>query len=346
MPRMMRSVGSGLLLIAPVSFKALMFSGRTLLRIFRWGIFLLACVFLYTQLDADKGTRAVQALRNLRADGTAVVLVAIAALLVVVNWGIEALKWRRLVASIQAVSLGRAFLATLAGTSVALVTPNRTGEFIGRVLFLEPGVRFSAGFATALGSIAQFVVTLVAGGAALLMLSAVHSAMPWSSAWYSVTLVSLASIVAFAALVLYLYPRLLRQLLLLLPFMGRFRSASEVLDGYKQRELLTVLGLSALRYLVFTTQFVLICTAFDIGVPALTSFMVIPVVYLASSLVPTVLLTELGVRGSAAVAFFEPLGADPVGVLLATTVVWSINLVFPAMVGSVLLLSTRIRTAE
>lgn len=342
----MRSVGSGLLLIAPVSFKALMFSGRSLLRIFRWGIFLFACAFLYTQLDADKGTRAVQALLSLRSDGTAMVLVAIAALLVVVNWGIEAQKWRILVAGIQAVSLGRAFLATLAGTSVALVTPNRTGEFIGRVLFLKPGVRFSAGFATALGSIAQFVVTLVAGGAALLMLTAVHSAMPWSSAWYSVSLVSLASIVAMAALVLFLYPYLLRQLLLLLPFMGLFRSASEVLDGYHQRELFVILGLSAFRYVVFTTQFVLLCVAFDVGVPPFTSVMVIPVVYLASSLVPTVLLTELGVRGSAAVAFFEPLGADPVAVLLATALVWSINLVLPAMVGSVLLLSTRIYTSE
>lgn len=323
-----------------------MFSGRTLLRFFRWGIFLLACLFLYSQLDADKGTRAMQALRSLPSDGPAMALFSIAALLVLLNWGIEALKWRRLIARVQEVSFGRAFLATLAGTSIGLITPNRTGEFVGRVLFLKPSARFSAGFATALGSIAQFVVTVVAGGIALVLLMSVDGSVPWSAGWYSVVLVSLATIVAVGALVLYLFPALLRHLLLLLPFMQRFRAASAVLDGYAKNELLMVLGLSALRYLVFTSQFVLLCMAFGIGVPPAMSFLVIPVVYLVSSLVPTVLLTELGVRGSAAVAFFEPLGGDPVAVLLATTMVWSINLVLPAMVGSVLLLSTRIRTAE
>jgi hypothetical protein len=99
-----------------------------------------------------------------------------------------------------------------------------------------------------------------------------------------------------------------------------------------------------LRYAVFSSQFVLLCMAFGADVSAGAAFLAIPVVYLVSTLVPTVLLTELGVRGSAAVAFFGPLGADEAAVLLATTVLWSLNLVLPAAVGSVLLVSARIRT--
>jgi hypothetical protein len=317
MPRIIRSVGRGLLLTGKLSFNALMLSARTLLQVFRWGIFLLACGFLYTQVQADKGTRAIHALQALPGDTNAMLLVGVVFLLVFVNWGIEALKWRVLVAHLQTISFGRAFMATVAGTSIGLITPNRTGEFVGRVLFLDPEHRFGGAFATALGSIAQFVVTLVAGGLALVLLMVSDTPLPWPDGWYSFALVSLTALVAVGALVLYLFPGLLRHLLLLLPVLQRLKKASAVLDTYARRELLLVLGLSVLRYAVF---------------------------YLVSTLVPTVLLTELGVRGSAAVAFFGPLGADEAAVLLATTVLWSLNLVLPAAVGSVLLVSARIRT--
>lgn len=343
---MIRSVGRGLLLTGKLSFNALMFSGRTLLQVFRWGIFLLACGFLYSQVQADKGTRAIHALQALPGDTNALLLVALVVLLVFVNWGIEALKWRLLVAHLQSITFGRAFKATVAGTSIGLITPNRTGEFVGRVLFLDPQYRFGGAFATALGSIAQFVVTLLAGGIALSLLMVLQHALPWPDGWYSVALVSLTALVSVGALVLYLFPELLRHLLLLLPVLKHMKKASSVLDTYDRRELLVVLGLSLLRYAVFTTQFVLLCMAFHVGTSAGTAMLAIPVVYLVSTLVPTLLLTELGVRGSAAVAFFAPLGGDEGAVLLATTVLWLLNLVLPAAVGSVLLVTARIRTAQ
>ena len=323
-----------------------MFTGRTLLQVFRWGIFILACAFLYTQLQADKGTQALAALRALPADGHALAGLALTLGLVVVNWGLEALKWRRLMLRVEPVSMGRALQATLAGTSIGLVTPNRTGEFLGRVLFLEPKHRVSAGFATALGSIAQFVVTLVMGGIALVLLAIRVDALPWPSGWYSTALVSLTALVAAGALVLYLVPRLLRQLLLLIPVLARLERASAVLDAFTTRELWSVLGLSVLRYMVFAGQFVLLCVLFQAGVSPATGALVVPVVYLVSTLVPTVLLTELGVRGGAAVAFFLPLGGAEAPVLLATTALWLMNLVLPALVGAVLLVTARIRTLD
>lgn len=323
-----------------------LFTGRTLLQVFRWGIFLLACAFLYGQLQAGKGTQALAALQVLPSDTRAMAGLALVAVLVLVNWGLEALKWQRLMARVERVPYGRAFQATLAGTSIGLVTPNRTGEFIGRVLFLDPGHRVSASFATALGSIAQFVVTLVMGGIALVLLALRPDALPWPGGWTSTALISLTALCAAGALVLYLVPRLLRQLLLLIPVLGRLERASAVLDAYGPRELWSVLGLSVLRYAVFTGQFVLLCLLFKTGVSATTVALVVPVIYLVSTLVPTVLITELGVRGSAAVAFFLPVGGAEAPVLLATTTLWLMNLVLPALVGAVLLVTARIRTQE
>lgn len=312
----------------------------------RWGIFLLACAFLYTQLSAAKGRLALDALRHLQAEGTAPIVLAITLVLMAVNWGIESLKWRWVIAPVQRVGPWRALRATVAGTSIGLVTPNRTGEFLGRVLFLAPANRVQGSFATALGSIAQFVVTLVIGTLGLLCLAVLQRPFPWASGWITVALVTLTTLVSCGALLLYLYPGLLRQLLLLAPFLRRLERSSTVLNGYARHELLMVIGLSLLRYIVFAGQYVLLLEAFGSGMDLTDGLLAVPVVYLLSSLVPTVMLTELGVRGSAAIALLAPLGASEGPVLLATTVLWSVNVVLPALAGSVVLLVAHIRTEQ
>lgn len=87
------------------------------------------------------------------------VLLGTVLVLMLINWGIEAVKWQRLVRSVDRLSFGRAFMATIAGTSVGLVTVNRTGDFLGRIL-LDTGCADQGSFVAALGSIAQFVVTI------------------------------------------------------------------------------------------------------------------------------------------------------------------------------------------
>lgn len=311
---------------------------------FRWGIFLLACVFLYVRLAGPKGivaTGGQELLEQLRMN---VPVLLVVATLMLVNWLIEAVKWRHLLKGVEHVPLGRAFTATIAGTSVGFVSLNRTGEFLGRVLFLAPEHRVAGGFATALGSIAQFVITLVAGGIGLLLLAVLASPLPWQAGWISWALATLTSLVAFIALVLYFYPGLLRQLLLLLPFLHRFEQASGVLSRYQRSDLLNVLLLSVARYAVFGFQFVLLLRAFGAGVERVEAVLAVPLIYLIATLIPSVMLTELGVRGSVAMAVLAPLGADDALVLMATTCLWVINVALPASVGSLILLFARIRS--
>jgi hypothetical protein len=235
-------------------------------------------------------------------------------------------------------------MATVAGTSVGLVTINRTGEFLGRVLFLRPENRIRGGFATALGSIAQFVVTLVFGGIGSVGLLVQDLPLPWPEGWITWVMTSLISMATVVALVLYFNPAVFRQILLVLPFMHRLEEASSVLGRYTSRELREVLSLSILRYAVFGCQFLLLLWATGTGLSLTSALVAIPVVYLIATLIPSVMLTELGVRGSVAVAVMGPLGAAEPMVLLATATLWTINVALPALVGSVILLFARIRT--
>lgn len=341
---MIRSLGRSLLLTGWPSLRSAFAVGRTVLILFRWGIFLLACVFLWKHLSADKGRQALEALTYFLQSAGGRWGLFVVLLLMGSNWWLESEKWRRMLSPVERVGRGRAFLATIAGTSVGLITPNRTGEFLGRILFLDPDHRFQGAFATALGSIAQFVTTMLMGGLALLLMLLLGLQLPWPDGWFSAALVSLTALVTIGASVLYMSPSLLRQLVLLVPMLRSLAEASAVLDRYTGGQLRVVLGLSVARYAVFTFQFVLLLSMFGSGVGAFHALLAVALVYLVATMVPTVMLTELGVRGSVALAVFLPLGGTEVPVLLATTVVWVINLALPATVGSVLLLLARIRT--
>ena len=51
-------------------------------------------------------------------------------LFMIINWGIEAVKWKLSVRKIQQVSFSRAFKAVLSGVSFSVGTPNRMGEYL------------------------------------------------------------------------------------------------------------------------------------------------------------------------------------------------------------------------
>lgn len=316
---------------------------RRTLRLIRWGIFIAAGTFLYLRLFADQSTHAVwgdvrQAFRDVPGWFWPVMLG-----LTALNWGMEATKWRWLVQHLERMGLWRAFAATLAGTAIGLVTPNRTGEFVGRVLFLAPEHRWQGAFATVLGSIAQFVTTVLLGGAALLPWWGQGPLVEGMAPWGSIALAVLAAIVAVGTLVLYFSPGLLHQLILKLPLLRRLGRASEVLQGYSKGELGAVLWMSMARYAVFWLQYVIFLQVFA-GMDWTTTLWIVPLIYLIVTLVPTMMLTELGVRGSVAVALLVPAGGPAATVLLASFGVWVVNLAFPAMVGSVLMLVARITT--
>ena len=53
------------------------------------------------------------------------------------NWGIEAKKWQVLMKPIEDLSWWTACKATLTGLSFAMNTPNRIGEYAGRILYVK-----------------------------------------------------------------------------------------------------------------------------------------------------------------------------------------------------------------
>src|SRR5688572_10979456 len=90
--------------------------------------------------------------------------------LMFVNWSLEALKWKISVQRVQPVSFLRSLKAVFSGVSFSVTTPNRTGEYLGRVLYMDEGNRLKVISLTVLGSLSQLIITVFFGLLGLLIL--------------------------------------------------------------------------------------------------------------------------------------------------------------------------------
>ena len=89
-------------------------------------------------------------------------------LLMIVNWAIESLKWQYLIGKVEKVPFLKSFEAVLSGVSVSVFTPNRVGEWFGRVFILKKVNPWKGVFITMIGSFSQLLTTLVVGAVSLL----------------------------------------------------------------------------------------------------------------------------------------------------------------------------------
>ena len=314
---------------------------RRTLVFFRVAVLVAVGVFLYVRIAAHQSTLAAWGEWHEALEKADARLWTAMLLLAALNWGLESAKWRLLMTAVEPMGRLRAFAATLAGTAIGIFTPNRTGEFVGRVLFLEPHNRWRGGFASVLGSIAQFAVTVVVGGAAFVLWFPRQTEVV-GGYWAGVAGAALVALVAVGTLLFYFEPSLIRLLVAKLPFLRRLDKDAAVLDSFPVRSTSAVLGLSALRYVVFAAQYIVLL-AVVADMPWAISIITVPLIFLATTLVPTMMLTELGIRGSVAVALLVPGMKDPSPVLLAAFMLWAVNLALPAVVGGFILLIHRTR---
>ena len=95
--------------------------------------------------------------------GTVVITLSVVVVLMFANWFLEVVKWRYLCRHIERISLWRATQSVFCGLTWAVFTPNRIGEYGGRVMFLQPRKRIFGVVAMGVGALAQLVLTSVAG---------------------------------------------------------------------------------------------------------------------------------------------------------------------------------------
>ncbi|MBK7966782.1 MAG: flippase-like domain-containing protein [Bacteroidetes bacterium] len=127
-------------------------------------IFAVSCWFIYIHIynEVDELGAYFYQYQNIlfNASPAVILLFGVLALL---NWSIEALKWQWVIQKVEYISFWRSMRAFFNGVTVSFFTPNRSGEFAGRILYLSPENRVRGALLTFLSSSAQLLVTLQMG---------------------------------------------------------------------------------------------------------------------------------------------------------------------------------------
>lgn len=257
-------------------------------------------------------------------------------LLLPLNQFLEVLKWHLLSRGFSGKGLGNAWRGVLIGQFYGLFTPNRVGDGAGRLHYLPSTMKSRGVFAFANGSIAQSLVTLSSGAAALLFadLWLRDSDQQWFT--YLAWLPWLLYPGVLLLLLLYLEPGWLQVFRDRLPKSGFVGTRIQTLQTYSRRQHSIVLLLSILRYAVFAIQFYLSLHLFGYTGTTEEAFFRIAVIYLISTLLPTAALAELGVRESVAVLLLPAAGIAATGAFAATLLVFLVNIGIPAVAGGML----------
>jgi hypothetical protein len=117
----------------------------------------------------------------------------------------------------------------------------------------------------------------------------------------------------------------------------------KVLNGFEATILFRILSLSLGRYLVFILQYYLLFKVFDVSVSWWESFSAISVMFVVLAIAPTIaFLTDLGIRARASIELVQFFSGNVVGILATSLSIWIINLVIPALIGSLLILGIKV----
>ena len=268
-------------------------------------------------------------------------LIFIVVLMMFINWMLESLKWKFMIRKIEAISFFTSFRAIFSGITVSSFTPNRIGEYGGRVFCLEKSDRIQAVFITILCSMAQLLTTIIFGSFAFFIL---HEQF-LEDQYFIIEISRFSLLVLFVLNILfvlaYFNVAFLINFLWKFSFFNFLRQYINVISLFNFKDLLVTFLYSVFRYLVFSIQFLILLHVFNVDISLYDAILSIMLVFFFITLTPTITIAEIGVRGSMALLVFLKFSPNVIGILSSTFLLWIINLIIPAIIGSFFIFSLK-----
>jgi hypothetical protein len=267
-----------------------------------------------------------------------IIIMSLVVVLMVANWTLEALKWKYLTRNLANITLWQAIEGVFCGLTWAVITPNRFGEYGGRVMYLPPRRRIHGVFAMAVGAFGQNVITNVLGFI--------------SMAWFAYTFLDLSTLmntgvfvfsctsIAFF-LILYFNIKWSVWLLDRIPFLKKFHRFFEIMGRYRPAELRTIMYFCLGRFFIFSFQYYLVIHLLVPQIPMYEVFLMVFIVFFIQSALPSLDVLDIAVRTYAATTIFAYITTQEMAIAAAFASIWLINLIFPAIIGSVFTLNIK-----
>ncbi|PHR15171.1 MAG: hypothetical protein COA40_03340 [Aequorivita sp.] len=245
------------------------------------------------------------------------------------NWFFEILKWQALVSSFEEIGFKTALKQSLAALTVSLATPNRIGEYGAKAMFFENKKRKKILLLNFVSGAAQMLATSFFGIFGLLyLLRNFNIDFSVSTLCYF----GIGVILLFA--IAYYFKE--KELLL------KGFSIAKVVQFFKKIpfhiKFKTVL-FSTVRYAIFSSMFYGLLLFFNANITFSEAIPLIFAMYFLVSILPTLFIFEVVIRGGVAVWLFSFAGVPELVVLSTVLAMWLFNFVLPSLLGSFFVLT-------
>ncbi|RAJ18158.1 lysylphosphatidylglycerol synthase domain-containing protein [Olleya aquimaris] len=258
-------------------------------------------------------------------------------ILTILNWFFEIIKWRFLVSKIKRLSVLEATEQSLGALTASLFTPNRIGEYGAKAIYYSKPHRKRILLLNLISNMMQMSITVILGviGAVFLFQN------------YKIELD---------------YFRLSRGLIVVfiiasLTFFGVKQNKYSI-KGFpieKIRDFVFNLGasylifglfLSLVRYAIFSFQFYVILSLLGVDLGYFDAMIIITSMYLLASIIPTISIFDVVIKGSVAIYLFDLAGVAELPVLSCVLLMWLLNFAIPSIFGSYYVLNFNLPKTE
>ncbi len=258
-------------------------------------------------------------------------LVGIELALLTLNLSLETLKWQKLLSILKPVRFRHSLKMVLAGFTSGIITPFKAGEPIGRCSLLPKELFAQATFLNYTGGAIQTVIITIFGVTSFLFTPTninIHN-------YYSKITSSILLIVLVLGVVLILTKIGLKT----------HKRYFKQLRTFPRRKLTSIIAkasyLSIVRYIIFCTQLFIALHFTCSPSEYILVIGLIFIYYFIITVFPSNLLIDMGIRGSVALYLFTDIcHQQPANIMLAVFVIWLINQVIPAILGSRIILKS------
>lgn len=284
----------------------------------RWGLSLAVLLVLFTLLYRNRFV-----FTQVTLDGVVEVGIAFFAVLFLtgLNLYCEVRKWQVLV-NYPDLSDREAFRQVLSGMCSGFITPNRLGEFAGRMYLMPSAIRDKAFAMTFTGSTLQAAVTCTFGIVGILL----YPIFPHQLTDIRTNLFMMSIGLLFGLVLLLVY---MKKPSLFTRFSISVKHIRSI--GYKM--VVRAFSWAFLRYMVFATQLVIALWILGFNGSLVECYAGAFLLYFCQSYIPGSAFGELGIRELLATFIFGSFMANPLLGALAALIVWACNIGIPVMLG-------------
>lgn len=244
------------------------------------------------------------------------------------NWFFEISKWHLLISFIDKYSFKKALIQSLASLTTSLITPNRIGEYGAKALYFEKKYRKQVLGLNLVGNFYQLLMTLTFGSIGFSYFIFQHKIKINFHQIFKVIL-----IVFFVITTLFFIAKYYK-------YKNSFYKKTRTFTKKISKSLnLKICLFSFLRFVTFSHQFYFLLLIFKIDISYFDALSAITSIYLIASIIPMLSLFDVVLKGTVAVFIFSFYNIQPIIILSITSIMWILNFVLPAIIGSYFVLT-------